>query len=106
MRYTSRVLFPVLDVGLAACVSQESVNKKGLLSRRKFQFCSVIQYTMFTLLQKYEILSPGERIEGYAGMEKVLKNGMLGIHLSRRLHFATYYFCEGNLQGEKFHAMS
>ena len=46
-------------------------------------FCSVVQYALLTLLQKYEILSPGERIEGYAGMEKVLKNGMLAIHLSR-----------------------
>ena len=61
---------------------------------------------MFTLLQKYEILSPGERIEGYAGMEKVLKNGMLGIHLSRHLHFTTFLYCEGNLHGEKFHAMT
>lgn len=33
---------------------------------------------MFILLQKYEILSPGERIESFGGMEKVFKNGMFG----------------------------
>ena len=47
----------------------------------KFELHSTIQCTMFTfILQKYEILSPGERIESFVGMEKVFKNGMLGIH--------------------------
>ena len=35
---------------------------------------------IFTLLQRYEILNPGERIESYTGMEKVFKNGTLNIH--------------------------
>ena len=61
-----------------------------------FELCSIMQCTMFTLLQKYEILSPGERIESFAGMEKVFKNGMLGIHLSRHFHFTTFLYCKGD----------
>ena len=56
---------------------------------------------MFTLLQKYEILSPGERIEGFAGMEKVLKNGMLDIHLSTPPFYNIFI-----LQREKVHALT